>query len=504
MRREEKEMSRVIITRRDAVLASAAAALTAAIPIQASAQAPAAAQISDGDALPGFSNGYPSKETSAQLYDEMDYQRAVQAYIWATPLVNSVGMARAFAAVGNDSGKPSMIVFDKPQFPKQVIMTGNDVSTYGMSVIDLSKTGPFVIDAPEGILGGIVDFWQRAVIDIGVGETLHGGRFLLLPPGYDAPVPEGYIEVRCRTNRVFLLGRGTPKPGEGPDGLVRLLSSVGMYPLAQKDAPKPTMAIRVGGVPMNADWPKDFGFFEYLADGLSDVRVEPQEKVMYAMIEPLGLAPEKPFQPDERQHRILAKAATTGHAMVANMAFANRFEGRQIWPDREWEKIIFATTPEFETAARTELDERAQGWYQLVMNGRYGYEPLTPGQGSWYTSTYHDGSGAYLQGGNAYQLRVDAHPPAKAFWSVTIYDNRTRSMIDTDQQRAGRGSLSDLTKNADGSVDLYFGPRAPAGMENNWIKTIPGQGFFAMFRLYGPLEPVFDGSWKLNDITKVK
>jgi hypothetical protein len=450
-----------------------------------------------------FKAGYPTKETSTRLYDEMDYQRAVQAYIWATPLVNSVGMERAFRGAKADAASPSMVVFDRPLSPKQVFMTGNDVSTYGNAIIDLGKTGPFVVVAPEGVLGGIVDFWQRAVVDIGVGPTAKGGRFLLLPPGSDAAVPPDYIAVPCRTARVWLLARGTPKAGEGKDALVKLLGSVGLYPLAHQSAPPPTRVIRVGGVPLDADWPKDDRFFEYLSDGLSDAVVEPQDKLMYAMLVPLGLEPGKPFRPDDRQRRILARAAETGAAMVANMAFANRFEGRRYWLDREWEKITFATTPEFETPARIELDERTQGWYQLSMNARYLYTAKpTPGEGSWYASTFHDGSGAFLQGGNTYVLHLDAKPPAKAFWSVTIYDNRTRSMIDTDQQRAGRSSLSDLKRNADGSLDLYFGPQAPAGFENNWIKTIPGQGFFAMFRLYGPEEPLFDGTWKLADLRK--
>jgi hypothetical protein len=445
--------------------------------------------------------GYPTPAESTKLYDELDYQRAVQAYIWATPLVNSVGIAKAFTAVRLDPGRPAMVVFDKPLSPKQVFMTGNDVSTYGMSVIDLAKTGAFVVDAPAGVLGGIVDFWQRALLDIGVGETLRGAKLLLLPPDYDGKAPDGYLLVRPATNRVFLLARGTPKAGDGPDVLVKLLGSIGLYPLAQKNAAPPTRTIRVGGVPLDSDWPKDRRFFEYLADGLSDVRVEPHDKLMYAMLEPLGLAPGKPFRPDTRQRRILAKAAATGSAMMSNIAFANRFAGRQYWPDREWEKITFATTPEFETERRIELDERAQGWYQLAMNAKYAYAAKpTPGEGSWYVSAFHDGKRRFLQGDNTYRLHLDAKPPAKAFWSVTIYDNRTRSMIDTDQQRAGRSSLSDLKKNPDGSVDLYFGPRAPAGFENNWIKTIPGQGFFAMFRLYGPLEPLFDGTWKLEDL----
>ncbi|WP_164635746.1 DUF1254 domain-containing protein [Rhodopseudomonas sp. BR0G17] len=493
-------MSYSSIVGRKIRLKIAAAIIAAAVPWGACAQTSTVAP-SSSPAGAGFRFGYPTSETSTALYDELDYQRAVQAYIWATPLVNSVGVAKALESAGLNLAVPAMVVFDKPLSPKQVFMTGNDVSTYGNSVIDLSKTGPFVVDAPTGVLGGIVDFWQRAVLDIGVGDTRNGAKLLLLPPGYDGPIPTGYIEVRCRTNRVFLLARGTPKAGEGPDTLVNLLGSIGLYPLAQKDAAQPTRVIRVGGVPMNSDWPKDYRFFEYLADGLSDVRVEPQDKLMYAMLKPLGLEPGKSFQPNERQRRILLKAADTGAAMMANMAFANRFDGRRYWPDREWEKITFATTPDFETVERTELDERAQGWYQLAMNARYLYtmKPV-PGEGTWYASTFRDSTGAFLHGGNSYRLHVDADTPAKAFWSVTIYDNRTRSMIDTDQQRAGRGGLSDLKKNADGSVDLYFGPKAPAGMETNWIETIPGQGFFAMFRLYGPLEPAFDGSWKLNDI----
>jgi len=455
-------------------------------------------------AAASFVGGYPTAEASQALYDELDYQRAVQAYVWGTALVNSVGVDRGLSEVGGTPEKPAMTVIDKPLSPKQVFMTGNDVSTYGSSVIDLAKTGPFVVDAPEGILGGIVDYWQRAVIDIGVGETLHGARLLLLPPGFEREPPQGYTPVPCRTLRVFLLARGTPKAGEGPDALVELLGTVALYPLAEAAAPPATRTVRVGGVPINTDWPKDFGFFEYLAEGLQYVPVEPTDKLMYAMIAPLGLVPGKPFAPDARQRRILEKGAATGAQIVANMAFANRFENTHIWPDRTWEKTMMATTPEFETAERIELDERAQGWYQLAMNARYAYSAKpVPGEGSWYTSTYHDGSGEFLQGGNRYRLHVDANPPAKAFWSATVYDNRTRSMIDTAQQRAGRSSLSKLAKNADGSLDLYFGPTPPAGREDNWIQTIPGQGFFVMFRLYGPLEPLFDGSWKLDDIERV-
>jgi hypothetical protein len=463
------------------------------------------AQAQTADPAYKFEAGYPTHETSQRLYDEMDYQRAVQAYIWAVPLVNAVAFSKALTDAGVSPVEPSLLVFDRPLTPKQIIMTANSEVIYVFTVVDLSKTGPVVIDVPAGILGSIVDAWQRAIEDIGVGPSLNGGKFLLLPPGYKGDVPDGYIVVRCRTNLVFPYGRGILKPGDSTEPFVKLVSSIKLYPLAQKDAPKPTRIVLNGNRPFDSDWPKDARYFDYMAKGISSEVVQPEDKLMLGMLKPLGIEPGKPFNPDDRTRRILAKAAGTGAAMMANMAFENRFEGRQSWQDRQWEKIAFVSNADFETVKSVEVDERAAGWYQLVMSARYGFgaKPV-PGQGSFYLSTFKDGQGEFLDGSKRYKITVQANQPAKNFWSITAYDNRTRSMIDTDQQRAGLSSFSKFSKNADGSVDLFFGPAAPAGKESNWIKTIPGQGFFTMFRLYGPLEPVFDGTWKLNDIEKVK
>jgi hypothetical protein len=259
-----------------------------------------------------------------------------------------------------------------------------------------------------------------------------------------------------------------------------------------------------GGKPLSTDWPKDAHYFDYMVEGLAHVAIEPQDKIMYAMLAPLGIAPGQPFTPDARVRGILERAADTGASMMTTLAFASRTGAAPLWPDRRWEDIKTVTSPDFVTPTRVELDERAQGWYQLVMNGRYGYgAKLKPGTGSWYALTYKDAGGRYLDGGASYRFTLQADPPTKQFWSLAIYDVRTRRMVDTDEQRAELSSFSPLKKNADGSLDLYLGPAAPAGMASNWIKTIPGTGFFAMFRLYAPLEPVLDGSWKLNDIERV-
>lgn len=452
-----------------------------------------------------FAGGYPTPESARKLYDELDYQRAVQAYVWAVPLVNSVAMAKALTDAGVSVSAPSLLVFNRPLTPKQILMTANAEVIYAMTVVDLSQTGVLVIDVPDGVLGGVVDYWQRAVGDIGIGESGHGGKFLLVPPDHQGALPPGYLVTRPKTSRVFIFGRGILVPGHGPDAFVDLVSHIRIYPWTQRQAPPPTRIVMNDGKPFDSDWPKDARYFASIANGLTHVPIEADDKVMYAMLRPLGIEHGRAFAPDERVKGILERAATVGGATVATMAFANRLKGtRPLWADRQWEHILFTSSPDSATEKWIELDERTQ-WYQLEFNGRYGYgAPLVPGTGSWYASTFHDGSGVYLNGAKTYKLSVAANPPAKQFWSATVYDNRTRSMIDTDQQKAGLSTYSDLKKNPDGSIDLFFGPAAPTGMERNWIKTIPDQGFFVMFRLYGPLEPVFDGSWKLNDVVEVK
>jgi hypothetical protein len=358
-----------------------------------------------------FTDGYPSKEVSAELYDALEYQRAVQAYIWAVPLVNSVALEKALTDAGVSPSEPSLLIFDKPLTPKQVIMTANSEVIYAFTVLDLAKTGPLVIESPAGALGAIVDFWMRAIDDMGIGPSRHGGQFLLLPQGYTGEVPSGYIVERSRTQRVFAFSRGIVTPGASTEPFVKLVSNIKIYPLAQKDAPRPTRIVFNGGKPFDQDWPKDARYFDYMAEGLSDAVVEPEDKLMYAMLKPLGMEPGKPFKPDVRVRGILQRAADTGAAMMTSIAFASRMGPEPTWPDRRWEGIISVTTPDMSTKERVELDERAQGWYQLVGNSRYGYgAKLKPGTGSWYVLTYKDRDGA-----KSYKFTLQPNPPAKQF-----------------------------------------------------------------------------------------
>ena len=231
--------------------------------------------------------------------------------------------------------------------------------------------------------------------------------------------------------------------------------------------------------------------------------VEPRDRMMIAMLVPLGIEKGKPFQPDERQKKLLVQGAEIGELMAMNFAFNKRFEGAKYRPETQWVYVLELKAPNQEDENYTQLDQRSAWFYEAVTASK-GMLTKTPGVGQVYLGAYHDQTGQWFDGAKTYKLRVPANPPAKQFWSLTIYDTSTRCLIENQQGVADKSSRMDLAKNADGSVDLYLGPTAPAGHEKNWIPTNPDKAWFAYFRLYAPTEAYFDRSWKLPDIEQAK
>jgi hypothetical protein len=190
--------------------------------------------------------------------------------------------------------------------------------------------------------------------------------------------------------------------------------------------------------------------------------------------------------------------------MAQANAFAKRFDGSTYWPDRRWDLVLPMTNSAQRGEHYDQLLERTSWFYEAVSFSE-AMRSQTPGKGQAYLGAYTDADGAWLDGGNDYLLHVPSDPPAKLFWSATVYDVHTRCLIDNEQARGDRGSRDpELIYNDDGSVDVYFGPSAPARMESNWVQTIPGRHWFSYFRFYGPLESYFDRSWKLGDITRIE
>jgi hypothetical protein len=449
----------------------------------------------------GFEGGYPTPESVAKLYDELDYQRAVQAYLWAVPLVSFAQWQEQHETVfGQQDGDMVLMTSFRD---KLGLLTANDTTPYVLGFLNLQRTGPLVIDYPKGqTAGGILDFWQRPLTDMGLTgpDQGEGGKYLVLAPGQEAPRDVGeYRVVQSPTNNIFHAFRvlvPDPKAAEA------LMIGYQAYPYAQRENPRRTRIIAANGQKWSG-WPEGaMEFWRLLAKMLDEEPVHERDRMLVAMIKPLGIEKGKPFQPDARQASILKQAAVVGEAMARCLSYAKRQSESRIWPGTQWKDAVLLEANQ-ETEHHTALDERTAWFYEAVTLSA-GMTTKTPGQGQQYIGIQKDKDGQWLQGGNGYTLRIPPNPPVKQFWAITLYDVETRCFIDTPHDLAGLDSRKTLVANADGSVDLHFGPAAPAGMESNWLPTLPGRGWFAYFRFYAPTEPYFDRSWSLPDVERIK
>jgi hypothetical protein len=303
---------------------------------------------------------------------------------------------------------------------------------------------------------------------------------------------------------VLYLLRGVPK-GADTSFAIATIKKIQTYPLSQAANPPKTEYFNVSGKVGSTTFATDEAYFDLLAKEIQYEIVRPQDKAILGMLAPMGIEHGKAFKPDARVKGILKRAATVGNAMSRVIAYSSRSPKRIFYDgDSQWEKIFLTKSPTFETDTYLDVDARVTYSHQAFFTAN-GMVLKIVGKGSQYLATYKDAQGAWLDGGQNYSLHLDAGIPAKNFWSIMVYDTETRSMILNGKANdVGKDRASDLVKNADGSIDLYFGPAAPAGFEKNWLKTNPGEGFFMYFRAYDPTQAFFDKSWKLNDVEKIK
>lgn len=461
-------------------------------------------------------HGLPSPGTREKLYDELDFQRAVQSVIWAEPLINNALFLKAMqqAGVANLGG----MVYDKSQQPGQETLTPNQSVIYLYDSINLKDTGPVVHIVPPGpINAGLFDMWMRPVLDFGtVGVNKgEGDRILIVPPGYQGEVPEGYTVARPKTWQIFSITRLTTKQDMNAAQAVDLFRKVQTYPLSQAAKPPAKQLVLMGdpasgGKTFRMNRPAGLDYWRLLHDSLAAETLEPRDLIPLGGLAPLGLERNKPFAPDTRLQKILVDAEQVGRLMMVNEAFSPRQypEGitKNLFPGTHWENIQIIPDMSQDGPDYSYVTERMIGFYQA--NGaQFIWAPrdFPPGFGQKYVAAYQDKAGAWLSGDKTYRLHVPAKVPVADFWALTVYDVDTRAIIETSQHLAELNSVGNSLKaNSDGSLDLYFGPKAPAGMEKNWIQTLPGKGWFAYFRLYGPTEPFYDKSWKLQDFERVE
>ncbi|THV28975.1 DUF1254 domain-containing protein [Glycomyces paridis] len=444
----------------------------------------------------------PRREDVPTIFDELDYQMAVQAYLWSLPLVSYA----QWRAVHRDLfGATDFDLVRYLTFRDRLgLITANATTPYILNFIDLSATGPLVIELPPGpTAGGVSDFWQREVGVMGeMGpDQGQGGKYLVIAPGVRPPEDHGEYRLLQSSGVNIMFGFRTLDPD--PARAEALVDAVRIYPYGKSEATA-TRIISPEGRAWSGDQPQGLDYWQRLHEVYQSEIIDERDRFHMAMLRQLGIEQGRPFAPDERQRTLLTQAAAAGELMAQANTFAKRFEGSRYWPDRAWDLAIVLDHSDQRGNGYDQLLERASWFYEAVSFSE-AMKSQTPGKGQAYLGAYTDGEGNWLDGSKTYALHVPADPPAKLFWSVTAYDITTRCLIDNEEQRSDRVSTdADLKRNDDGSIDLQFGPDRPVDGSPNWIQTIPGRHWFAYFRFYGPLEGYFDRTWKLGDITRTE
>jgi len=472
-----------------------------------------------------FQENRPTRQTAQALRDELLFERATQTYLWAMPLINTLGMQ-----VGSEktfgAGYNVLPIWKKRLDAKTLVTTPNSDLLYAMSYVDLGKDGPLVMDAPPMLQGILLDYWQRPIRvdggkffgDVGLAgpDAGKGGKFLLLPPGYTGEVPEGSFVYRSGTFNVFVFLRGFYEDPKNLTPAVAHLEKTRIYPLNGEAGAKPMKFPDASGVPVNMLPISDGSAFDQLKKLVDSEGANLAGPDWLGMLAAIGIIKGQPFTPDAHTRELLDQAAKTAYRMSRVIGFEDTISGKsyRMYSDRRWLNPFADGTPanptgtlnlSWENVAGRFLDLDARIW---MFTDYYSLSPgmvsKNPGKGAMYVIGFTDSDGTPLAGGSNYRLNLPANIPAANFWSVTLYEAENASGLANGQPFPSLGSRDKPTQNADGSTDLYLGPKAPMGKEGNWLATVHGRGYFAIIRLYGPTEAALDKSWKPGDIEKVK
>jgi hypothetical protein len=446
-----------------------------------------------------FAGGFPTEQTVQALYDQLDFQRACQVFLRHIMGAAIYGFAKAWQR--DLKVAPSdLAIFHLDA--SGLLLTGNSETVYGVGVLDLKPDGPLVFDVPPKVLGLVNDLWMRPLGDVGlVGpDRGEGGRYLLVPPGFEGEIAEEeFLQVvRPRTYRVWLVFRGFMGPGGDPAPPTALLRQTRIYPLAAAADPPANNHRECSGVPFDTIHPTDIRYFEDLAEIIEYEPVDAVDPEVGAMLAQIGIEKGKPFAPDERMTAILTEAAQVGSYMAFCIANAPRDEYKK-YDDRQWYATV-AGYPEFRDEHNRPLVDLMvrMAWFGTGRTRAMQGERV--GVGSAYTWTYRDQNGEWIDPAKTYKIHLPGPIPAKDFWSVVVYDLWTRSMLANGQPFPSLNSYSPgIEIDEDGGVTVYIGPEPPDGKEANWVRTLPDTGWFPMLRLYGPLEPWIDQTWKPDD-----
>ncbi len=444
-------------------------------------------------------DGVPDEATTQKVYDNLDLLRATQAFLSTIQVSSLEAFRHQLSKFGPFN--QTVLVFEDLMDSKALWLTPNTVSVYMVVWVELEEE-PMVIETPPNVLGLIDDAWFRYVGDFGMAgpDQAKGGKFLLVPEKYRGELPEGYHVMRTPTKGNWIPWRGFQVEGSTKIAVDQSKQMFKVYPLSKRDNQPEMNFINVSGVPHNTIHRMDYLYWEELNAAIQRENLEGLDPEIRGLLTAIGIEKGKEFKPDARMKKILTDAANIASVTARALTAKPRDERFYIYPGKRRWTIPFI-----------------EGRYDFLLNGATLHDArtymhfyatgITPamsvkmvGRGSQYLVGYLDKSGNPMDGSKTYRVKLPANVPAQDFWSFTLYDNQTRSMLQTDQRLPGIDSNNkDLTMNKDGTYDVYFGPEPPKGHEGNWIQTVPGKGWNTILRLYGPLQPYFDKTWIPGD-----
>jgi hypothetical protein len=490
-----------------------------------------------------FVDGFPSPETSELVYDHLDFVHALNVFLNGFAGASTYALRKGFHEAGAKDNE--ILMFSELLGSESLFLTANADTVYCIGIVDLTS-GPMVIDTPPQALALFDDMWFQWIVDFGLPgpDRGEGGRFLLVPPGYDGSLPDSGYHVRhSSTTRALLLGRSFLTDDDPAPTVETIKSTLKLYPYAQGgfgtsigtlleghvrpdppvDIPE-TKFVEGSGKAFNTIPPSDFGFFELLNELVQDEPADSNTNIeLMGDLAAIGIVKGKPFKPNKRMRGILEDAAAVGSATSRALVFDPReSEGFAYYDGSAWGLPLWVGGYSFETPPPLVTKE---GIKPLPPTGArthnartsffYAYTGITPamcmrltGVGSQYIVAFKDADGNRLDGAKSYRVTLPPDIPAARFWSLTLYDNETRSMLQTPQRFPRAGSQSYPTPAAtagrDGSTTVTFGPEQPSDSpDGNWIQTDEDKGFFVILRLYSPGQSYFDKSWRPSEIEVV-
>jgi hypothetical protein len=457
-----------------------------------------------------FFDGIPTKDTAELVYDNLDFYRGVETFMHGIAATSLEGLRLGHADLGVKEAH-QVLIFDKLMDSTSLFLTGNGSTVYVLGFLDLKRDGPTVFEAPAGTGPGFInDAFFRSVVDLGAPgpDRGKGGKYLILPPGYKGEAPKGYFTYKSPSYVNWWGLRGFIVDGK-PDHAVKMYTEgLKIYPLSKAQNPPKMEFISGSKKYVNTIHANNYKFYEELHTVIDREPVEMLDPELRGLFASVGIQKGKPFAPDARMKKILTDAVAVGNATARALMWYERNPEEFIADGTYWKHGFPGNSWQFlrdEGVGGRHFDARTHFYYYATVNSPAMAMKLI-GKGSKYASAFMDSKGNCLDGGKTYKLNIPKDPPALKFWSIAVYDSQTRSMLQTGQPFPTKAGWrdTDMIVNNDGSVDLYFGPKAPEGKEVNWIQTVKGKGWFCVLRLYSPTEAWYEGKWRPGEIELVK